>query len=965
MQLVANCKIFIIFEKPPLLKPTLILATLLCLFSTAQSQRGYWQQQVNVTIDVSLDDKEHTLDGFERIEYSNHSPDTLYFIWFHLWPNAYKNDKTAFSDQLLENGHTKFYFSSREDKGYINRLDFRVDNISAVTEDHPQHIDIVKLLLPQPLPPGGKTVISTPFHVKLPYNFSRGGHEGQSYQATQWYPKPAVYDHKGWHPMPYLDQGEFYSEFGNYDVSITVPKNYVVAASGELITKEEKDWLRGRAGFSWQPVKTKEKTAGGQLKTMVQEFPESSAERKTLRYRLNNTHDFAWFADKRFIVQADSLRLPTGKEVEVLVYYTPAFQETWGKGVAYAKEAVRYYSALLGDYPYPVVQVVQGPESFGGGMEYPSITVISPESDAQELDKVIAHEIGHNWFYGALGSNEREHPWLDEGLNSYCEDAYAQSRYGRQASPQRLVLASAIATKTDQPVALPSTEYTEMNYGLSVYYKAAEWMRYLETRLGKEALQKALRDYYRDWQFKHPGPADFRASLEKSTGKNLETEFSYLGKRGDLPGRELKGSKTLPYFNIPALASLLNHPTKNLLLWGPALGINAFDKIMLGAMITNFHLPPPRFQFLLAPMYATGSGKLKGSGLLSYSIYPDKGVFRAIDAGVSGSFFSANRFTDASGNNTYLGFSKIVPGFKLALREPSARSTRERFIQFKSFIISEDRLRFYNDTIITPPRPDTTIQTRYTTISENRVLNQLRFVLQQYRALYPYSVEGKLEQGKHFLRATFTGNYFFNYPRGGGLSARIFGGKFLYTGGKTLTKQFSTDRFHLNMTGPDGYEDYTYSDYFAGRNKFNGILSQQIMIRDGAFKVRTDLLADKVGRSDNWLLAANFSTTIPASLNPLQLLPVKIPLKLFLDIGTYADAWEEKEENDRFLYDAGLQIPLLKETVNIYIPLFYSSVYKDYYESTIAKKERFWKRIAFSIDISNFSFRKIDRNFSF
>ncbi|HEY0432257.1 MAG TPA: M1 family peptidase, partial [Chitinophagaceae bacterium] len=177
----------------------------------------YWQQEVNYTIDVTLHDKDNSLDAFEKIGYTNHSPDTLSFIWFHLWPNAYKNDKTAFTDQSLLNGDTRFYFSNAGQRGYINHLDFRSDNLTCVTEDHPSYIDIVKVLLPKPLPPGDSTTITTPFHVQLPFNFSRGGHDGQSYQVTQWYPKPAVYDRSGWHPMPYLDQGEFYSEFGKFD----------------------------------------------------------------------------------------------------------------------------------------------------------------------------------------------------------------------------------------------------------------------------------------------------------------------------------------------------------------------------------------------------------------------------------------------------------------------------------------------------------------------------------------------------------------------------------------------------------------------------------------------------------------------------------------------------------------------------------------------------------------------------
>ena len=204
--------------------------------------------------------------------------------------------------------------------------------------------------------------------------------------------------------------------------------------------------------------------------------------------------------------------------------------------------------------------------------------------------------------------------------------------------------------------------------------------------------------------------------------------------------------------------------------------------------------------------------------------------------------------------------------------------------------------------------------------------------------MYPYRGELKIEQGKDFIRAAFTGNYFFNYAKEGGLNVSFFAGKFFYTGSKTFTKQFETDRYHLNMTGPNGYEDYTYSDYFIGRNKFEGTASQQIMVRDGGFKVRTELLADKIGKTDDWLMAVNFSTTIPSNINPLNVLPFKIPLKIFADIGTYAEAWEKNSTEDRFLFDAGLHIPLFKETINIYIPLFYSNVYKDYIKSTLIRK---------------------------
>jgi hypothetical protein len=196
-----------------------------------------------------------------------------------------------------------------------------------------------------------------------------------------------------------------------------------------------------------------------------------------------------------------------------------------------------------------------------------------------------------------------------------------------------------------------------------------------------------------------------------------------------------------------------------------------------------------------------------------------------------------------------------------------------------------------------------------------------------------------------------------NYPKGGGLALRFFAGKFFYTGAKTFSSAFETSRYHLNMSGPNGYEDYTYSNYFFGRNEFEGFASQQMMNRDGAFKVRTDLLSEKIGRSDDWLSTLNLSTTIPDKINPLSLLPIKIPLKIYADLGTYAAAWKDDATTGRFLYNAGLQISLIKNLVNIYFPLVYSKVYRDYFKSTVPDK-RFLRNISFTIDIQQLTIRK-------
>jgi len=970
----------IIFDKLYIqLKRLLLLSISLCLLSIAYCQPdsyrvNYWQQQVNYTIDVSLNDTDHTLDGFEKIEYINNSPDTLKFIWFHLWPNAYKNDKTAYSDQALENGSTKFYFTDKENRGYINRLDFKVNNITAAVEDHPQYIDIIKLVLPSPLAPGQKINITTPFHVKLPYSFSRLGHEGQSYQATQWYPKPAVYDHKGWHPIPYLDQGEFYSEFGNFDVSITLPENYVVAATGNLQNKEEVEWMKKRSSFSWEPQKEKIKAKNGVIQTVTQEFPPSSSRVKRLQFKQDRIHDFAWFADKRFIVNYDTCMLASGKTIEVFSYYTPLQKIFWKNSVQFIKDALRTRSEWVGEYPYNVVSVVQGPESFGGGMEYPTITIISPTNNERILEFTIEHEVGHNWFYGILGSNERNHPWMDEGINTFYDNRYVRWKYGSKGeikmgsaslslnSTERMLFETKAITKKDQPINIKGDQFTDMNYDLVAYYKTGAWMEMLEKELGKEVLDKAMKEYYRQWQFKHPYPEDFKTLMEKVSGQNLDRQFALLDKKGLLPGMERKGWKTVTPFSPRTIVSYINNPSKNWLLISPVIGANSYDKLMIGPLFTNYKLPPSPFQFLFMPMYSIGAKKINGLGKLNYTFYPDK-TFRKIDLFINGSTFSSNEFLKNDGNKEIAGFQKLVPGIRFTMKEKNARSNIERYIQWKSFFINEESFKISYDTTIRGM--DTTIHQMVNTKDKSRTLQQLKIVLENYRALYPYSAELKLEHGKDFVRAAFTGKYFFNYPKGGGLNLRLFAGKFFYLGSQSFSKQFATDRYHLNMTGANGYEDYTYSDYFIGRNKFDKAPSQQIMMRDGGFKVRTDLYADKVGKTDDWLAAINLTTTIPSGINPLSVLPVKIPLKLFADIGTYANAWKRDAGLDRFIFDAGLQLSLLANVVNIYIPVLYSSIYKDYFQSVLEKKKRFLKTISFSIDISNFSLKKLNRELDF
>ena len=930
-------------------------------FLKAVGQNNYWQQQVNFNIDVTLNDTDHTLDGYVKMYYINNSPDTLKFIWIHLWPNAYKNDQTAFIDQELQNGNTDFYFSDENKHGYINRLNFKVNGSLVLIENHPQHQDIIKIILPAPLPPNTNCTIETPFHVKLPYNFSRGGHNGQSYQITQWYPKPAVYDSKGWHPMPYLNQGEFYSEFGNYTVQINLPANYVVAATGIVASENSPAPIVLKNTAEEPPEKITKKKGFGVAKPVVDHTIPSAKNIKTVIYTQNNVHDFAWFADKNFVKIQDTLALQSGRIIKAAAYHLGGEEDKgyWKNAINFLKKAVRSRSKMLGEYPYDVVSVAEGDVAYSGGMEYPTITLISGVESEQDLEELTEHEVGHNWLYGILASNEREHPWMDEGMNTYYGTRYwngerdinirreTGSKFLAERMPDNLnffAMQNMIALQKDQPIATAADKFTGTNYNISAYHKPARWMQLLETKLGRPLFDSAMQQYYQQWKFKHPYPDDFKKVMAEVSGQNLDNEFELLNAKGNLPTIKIDRK-----YKFQSFFSFKETDLYKYIFVAPAVGYNFYDKIMLGAIIHNYTLPAEQFQFLVAPLYGTASKSMNGLARLSYTWMPGNNGQQVIFS-MAGYSFNGDEFTDSTGKKNYLRFSKIVPSVKFLFANTSPLSTVTKFLKWKTFFVADQGLQFTRDTIndvdnITYP-------------TSNRYINQLQFVIENSRKLYPYKAQLLLEQGESFARLAFTGNYFFNYAKGGGLDVRLFAGKFFYLGDKTFLKQAQTDAYHLNMTGPRGYEDYTYSGYYIGRNEFEGFASQQIMQRDGFFKVRTDLLSSKIGKSDNWLAAANFVTDFPAAINPLQILPVKIPLKIFVDIGTYAEAWAKNANQGKLIYDAGLQLSLFKNTLNIYVPILYSKVYGDYFKSTITEN-RFLKNIAFSIDIQNISLKKL------
>lgn len=585
------------------------LGMVFLLKSAIAQTKGNWQQEVNYTIKVTLDDQLHMLRGSEEFVYTNNSPATLNSLYIHLWPNAYKDKHTALAKQLMMSGKDFLFRNDPEYQGFIDSLDFKADGTSVQLTYDAKHVDIALLTLNKPLAPGEKVVITTPFRVKLPSGeVSRMGHIDQSYQITQWYPKPAVYDEKGWHPMPYLNQGEFYSEYGSFDVSITLPEDYTVGSTGDLQTEREIKRLNLLAEYNGvTSLKPNQRSgvAGGKPEPSTEEksepvYPfqenldkelipagmyrsadipirrseldwskidkfyanhnpdgnrdswvEKATVMKTIRYTQSRVHDFAWFADKTFLVLKGQVVLPrSGRTVTTWAMYTKGSEELWKPhALEYLHDGILKYSQWNGDYPYNQVTAVDGTISAGGGMEYPNVTVIGNVSTKEELEVVIVHEVGHNWFYGILGSNERDFGWMDEGLNTLNEMRYVASKYPTNTRLSDMVkgLAKKLGMMglshkdegdvlyrcmssfgVDQPIQTLSTDFSSANYGGVMYQKTGLVFHYLKAYLGDSMFDVCMQAYFERWKFRHPQPEDFRAVLEETSGQKLGWLFDDL-----------------------------------------------------------------------------------------------------------------------------------------------------------------------------------------------------------------------------------------------------------------------------------------------------------------------------------------------------------------------------------------------------------------------------------------------------
>ncbi|MCC3152234.1 M1 family metallopeptidase [Hymenobacter sp. BT770] len=962
------------------------------------SSAPYFQQEVNYSIDVTLDDKTHQLTGREELTYINNSPATLSFIWFHLWPNAYRDNSTAFAKQQLRNGKRKFQFAKAADRGFIDGLDFKVNGQPAKLELDPKNPDMAKLVLPQRLAAGASATISTPFRVKIPASFSRFGHVGQSYQITQWYPKPAVYDRRGWHPMPYLDQGEFYSEYGSFDVTITLPTNYTVGATGELQNPDERARMDALAAEA--ALKKTAKDFGKDLS-----FPASDAATKTLRYKQDRVHDFAWFADKRFNVLKGSVTLPSGRAVTSWVLFTNKEAQKWIKGLQDVNDALTYYSQWVGEYPYSAATAVDGALSAGSGMEYPMVTVTEPDA--------IVHEVGHNWFYGILGSNERDFPWMDEGVNSY-----EQLRVEARENPQNGLLqgiyknkraASALGVEglpgsalnqvpyqvmasrgLDQPVQGPtSAAFGQNNYGIIVYFKTAALLKYLAGYLGQEKFDAAMHAYYAKWQFKHPYPEDMEAVFEESTGQKLDWFFREMltntrEYNADIFATQQIGDvvKVLVRTDSPVLwavpVSTVDAQGKVLqTLWTPPFGNPEDDaEAQLDFRRENVVAVVVDAEYITPELNRRDDRLLLGDGNFRrwepVRLQPLVGVERwdrsFINwAPVLGANTSDKFMLGAAFYNNPLQIKKVqylaMPMYSFNRNELNgiasiklnvlpARGSRQVITgfmvqRFERYVKLEPSI-----TVVLPhsayDQPQHQVKIALTSVDDqDRGVNNITTVeygVHAGNALQSWAAQVELNQLDNTSKgAEFSGtalllraeaSYERYYSPEKRVSVRLFGGRFL--------NQTRDDVFFLGLSGSP---DYRRQTAFLDRQQISHTVTAQLHQtdnRDGAFKAYVPATSGK------WLSTLNLKADLPVTR-----------LAVFGDFGATAERQVvEGRPAQRLFYDAGVVVPVIRNVFELYLPVAGSQ----YQNGLPNSRQDFTDRIRFVLNLSEANpFRLLDQ----
>ena len=485
----------------------------------------YWQNRADYDITASLDTTAKTLHGQLTLRYTNNSPDTLHYIWLQTEQNAFKANSL---NSFIFPPNSRFGAQSFQGGDVIERLDQMLTGaakgparrVKVQTRDNET---TTRVDLAEPLAPGKTATFDIAWHFLIPeHGADRMGRDGALYELAQWYPRMAVYDDvRGWNTEPYLGQGEFYLDYGDYNLAITVPAGYILAATGalqnaaEVLTPAEIARL-AQAAKSDKPVRV---VTADELKSGTARPRRTGT--MTWRFAAKNVRDAVWAGSPDFQWDASSY-----KNVMAFAYYRPGAAVNWDDAADQARMSIMEYSERWFPYPWPQISAVEGPIS---GMEYPMLAMENKSNDKFDLYNVVTHEIGHMWFPMIVGSNERVYMWQDEGFNTFINTFSEGRRYPQngdqmaRAARERGIIEQVMRSGQDQPVIVMPDRVDPNLLGVSDYLKPSVGLQQLRQEiLGPAAFDDAFRTYVSRWAFKHPTPADFFRTMEDAAGRRLD-----------------------------------------------------------------------------------------------------------------------------------------------------------------------------------------------------------------------------------------------------------------------------------------------------------------------------------------------------------------------------------------------------------------------------------------------------------
>lgn len=465
----------------------------------------YWQQHVDYKMDIDMDVKTYQYKGKQTLVYTNNSPDILNRVFYHLFFNAFqpgsemdvRSRTIADPDRRVQDRISKL---QPNEIGYI-----KVNSLSqnGVALNYETVGTVLEVNLATPIQPGESVTFNMVFDGQVPVQIRRSGRnnkENVALSMAQWYPKMAEYDFEGWHTDPYIAR-EFFGVWGDFDVKITIDKDYVLGGTGYLQNPNE-------IGYGYETGKVNR----------------PKTKKLTWHFVAPMVHDFTWAADPEY--NHDTMQVPNGPLLHFLYKSTMPNEklENWKNLQPKAVELMQFFSNNVGDYPYKQYSIIQGGD---GGMEYGMCTLILGEGTLEGLFGVTAHEMGHTWFQFLLASNEAKHPWMDEGFTEYictlAESYIFNKDFETLSKSANNAYFSLAKSGKEQPQTTHSDRYNyNQAYSISAYYKGYLFLKQLAYIIGKENQEKTIKQYFKEFSFKHPRPIDFIRIAEKISGLELD-----------------------------------------------------------------------------------------------------------------------------------------------------------------------------------------------------------------------------------------------------------------------------------------------------------------------------------------------------------------------------------------------------------------------------------------------------------